>query len=377
MVIKFSRPFYALLFIAALFPYSPVLFPGSDVQPAIFLLAIAILLLKIRRIKVGFSDCCLLMLAILFLFNLSDASSLQLKKLVGPLLGVLLFIALRQLKHYDYSAVVVFSASVMFLGCVAQFFAPVVFEKISSFILPRYFYEHGYRGVTSFTPEPAFMSAIMVTCGFLITRSRDNGLVSVPVFVCVIGMIFLAVLMGKSATGFIFFIMLMSRILRLRTFVICCFAVASVLLFVDVENYTTRALVVFHILWDGTWGTDHSIMHRVSNLITVYYSLTTNFLGAGFGGFPVAGEEAHTYYQISTHLSSSQRAVSGASLLLVEQGWLCVIFLLILIYRIRNEVSFHGLVFAFLLIFSSFTIVFPPFWLILALDARVKDAQVV
>lgn len=372
MVISSVRLLYNSLFVAALFPYSPVLFAGSDIQPAVFLLAVAWLLLKPGGIKLKLSDVYLVMLALIFLVNISDMPSFQLKKAIGPLLGLLLFFAFRQLRHYDYSKAVIFSTVIMFFGGVLQFIFPVFFESIASFLLPRYFYEPGYRGVTSFTPEPAFMAAIMVACGFLIAQSRDRGLVSDGIFICLITIIFLSVLMSKSATGLVLFAVLASRIVRFRTFIVCALTIGGIFLVVDGGNNSARALVVFQMFLDGSWSNDHSIMHRVSNLITVYYTLSSSFVGVGFGGFALAGEEAHTYYQISTHLSSSKRAVSGASLLLVEQGWLYVIFLLILIYGIRKVVSLHGLVFALLLIFSSFTIAFPPFWLILALDTRVR-----
>ena len=91
-----------------------------------------------------------------------------------------------------------------------------------------------------------------------------------------------------------------------------------------------RAAVIFNKIEAGNVFSDKSISHRVSNLYSAWYTITTSPLGYGSGSFKriafVAADSKPDFYLLED--DSAGVVVSSFSRLVVEMGLFFIVFLL-------------------------------------------------
>jgi len=371
-----------------LFPFvSP--FPiHTDVQPvslllALFIFCIDFIFLKVRlnRIEVFF-----LILAIFSFVFIGVVGDFELRHRVGLLFAFVIYYGVRRYHKYLTGGILLAASIFNFLGVLWHFFSPSSFIPFASiFTRAIKITEIGARGASGFAPENSFAAALalvyIILSIYLMKKEIISRLSHKLVFVlsaCVI-------LLSQSGLGYVIGLMLVcinflistnfkakQRISALVVFTLVTFSFSQSS-FIDTRG-GQLIKVLFQdpslLLLDGSLG---------ERFVGIHVGITSLFhypIGSGGGSYPVIAREMNSKYNILKYHPNARAGqldgtVSAFGRYTTELGCLFILFIVVLLSKSFARTTFPLLAstLACLFIMASFSITFPPTYILLAFSS--------
>jgi hypothetical protein len=250
-------------------------------------------------------------------------------------------------------------------------------------------YLDGYRGVSGFAPEPGFMGAtsiVFILVAFLmlksnkVTKKNFYLVVTLSVFMAMASSSGTASLMLLTLTLLVF---IFSRYKLYYKIIFLLFIFSMSFIFSDFDLFGRGGEVLIKMLTDpySLFVLDESVARRAVSISVGIESIAQgNIFGNGIGTLLYVGESIVSNTYLGTHYSEVLKYAGGTlssfSQYTVEIG---IIFLVLMVWiykRVIPERIFY--ISRFMTVFfllASFSILFPPLWLILSLTDKKNIAN--
>jgi hypothetical protein len=379
-----------IFFFFALLPFMSPVPVRSDVQLPAFIVAVLLIAIDVVRGKFTMGAVLGIFFAIAvwsFCFVLPDGI-FTLRERVGMLLAFVVYYVVR--KHASrfshktlYVAILLNFAVTMFQWQFLDLYnamAPYVIRTVKQF---------GYmgRGMSGLSAEPSFLSAMALAHGLLVFYYRKYGGMSPRLFWSGLGMSVVALLLSRSATGFVFLFVVIAiavvyyafRGMRPSLWVGLIAAIVIGLAIIIGPMADSRGGVIVVAAYENPKQvvSDGSAQERTRSLVVGVLSLYHHPLGAGGGAFPYVASEMNERYRLErvfevARLETVGGVLNAGGLYLAEMGFLFVFFLaVVLMASFRLDVfslTYSWLALMFILL--TFSITFPLTWILLGITAR-------
>lgn len=376
------------------FPYSMPFHLASDIQPLAGFVCLIYLLLCVRFLRVNHFIIFFLFFSIFWLFNFNSNFSLNSPDFLilrKSLNFIYAFIFLFFGFNFNYSLIRLLN-SVLFLFVflvLLQLFLPYFFNVFSSFFVDVKIVEIGVRGVSGFSPEPTdFGFTIFFVYLFYLYVERFSNLdfLFQKFLLFILGFLTFSGSAAISLSLVLFFEMLFGR----NKLFFSLFLLFLFLFFVF--GFGTRGTeLLYYLFSDFSYLYLHtSFSFRFFDFLLGFLSIfhpDSQILGFGVGSKPFHGVQIGNYFDVfslfydSTYLdllydtASNSQFLSSFGSILFEAGYLGLLFLIILFFRIIFPVSIFSILFSigfFLFLFQSFPIAFPLPWFLLGLFIKSR-----
>ncbi|WP_346289830.1 hypothetical protein [Sphaerothrix gracilis] len=369
---------------------------GSDVQPLVGLAALLSIGFLWYKDRFSFNKIDLIFIAISILsltyFNSMYATDFILRKRIGLLFAFLIYYAIRKTYIFFNFKVFYSVVNIYFWGAIAHLLYP---EKFSQFggmfirVVKQSSLEHlSYRGVSSFCPEPGFLGAISVFLLLVLIHFNKRENIHIFYNISTAIMSISMVLLSKSGTGYIFLAFLtgywlLDKIVYERkvNYLLTLFSLFLLSAYGLIQiSFSGRGFSVFKQAMNNPFSLiqDASVAHRLSNVWISLLSLVRYPLGTGAGSFSFTSSKIYYEYNLYSHFqdveSETTDIVSALAQYNVELGLFFLIFIVIIFCN--TYVSSFSIVcrtFSFLFLLASFSVAFPPTWLLLAVTSRTSQ----
>ena len=267
-----------------------------------------------------------------------------------------------------------FIVIVNFLAVLFHWFSPTLFTEIfESFVRVIKVKETiNNRGVSGFAAEQGFTGGLSVfyiaIALFLKDYKNQKTFFYINVFLS-----FLILLMTKSGTGFFFILIFMSvYLIELKFKQKFFFFIITTILFIIMINLDFgRGSFILKTFIESPinfFAVDQSISERTTNFLIGILSVYENIFGYGIGSWDLVASKLIIDYDIFKKLSLiGLGQLSAFAEYSVRIGIIFWIFIgSFIFYSIKNKKkSFMTL--AVLFIFASFSMAFPPTWILLSI----------
>jgi hypothetical protein len=375
----------------SLIPFVSIYPIGADVQPMILLVGFVILVyVGVKyQYQYDYLDLIFLLIALLSLvyvnFNLGE---FFIRKRIGLLSAFLIFYVARR---YHF----LFSFKVFYWGVVVNLIAALThmlsgslfrytFGKFIRIVKILEYNPSVARGTAGWTPEPGFLGALCVYFLLLLVYFCNRQPIRRKYIFHVVIMALFMLIFSKSGTGFTFFLcflffwgMRYMKSLRNGLLFLIVFPVVSIPFLFIIPRVGGRGLNMLKVLFTNPqhFLVDGSVGHRLVNIWVSFCSLIEYPFGAGAGSFEIVTEAIFYKYHgekfFAAVASKVKFSVSAFAQYNVELGLFFFIFLIIIFINTKiSATSFLFRSIAFLFIFASFSILFPPTWILLAVTCR-------
>jgi hypothetical protein len=382
---------YYLVNIGAFFCTLPFFAPipiGSDVQYPIFLLCTIVIFLdifskgeiRLRKIELYFLFVALISFAYINPFYEYDYSIF---KRVGLLFGFLIFYVYSRYWHIVKPKYILAGIYVNFITAIAHFMFAESFSRIAGNItrVIKIVDMNGNRGVSGLAPEPGFLGGmcaffILISYIFLNERKISKNKFIVVVFLSVIMMF-----MTKSGTAMLFLFVLCGLFFLFSRYAFWKKVLAGtcVMLFLIViiyhSGFSGRGISIAQNLIENpklVFVADESVAQRgIAVSVGILSIAQGNILGHGIGTLYYVAENiiSETYLgDVYANVRNySHGLLSSFAQYIVELGLFFIILLIWLYFNVgsRSYVKIVRVT-SLLYLIASFSILFPPLWLLLA-----------
>ena len=388
-------------FFFSLMPFVSPLPIGSDVQPVSAILAFILLFWAAleRNFRLTTLTMTFLALAIFSLIYAGfDTNNLfELRHRVGLVFASITFIALIYYLMEFSKKILMLAIVVNFFGVVWHFFLPDSFIVIGELFVREIKQTAGGRGASGFAAESSF-TAITAMVQFLITyfyylkEKVSKQFLIWSFFLCLAIILITGSGTGVIYTTILFAIFTISRLSLKSIILISIVSPILVFLFLNSsisENTRGGFLLKLLITNPSILLIDGSISERLLSLEIGLRSLQEYPLGKGGGSYSetaiILDEKysiisKYTNYGISPARANAYlfETVSSFARYTIELGFLFVLFLVFLFTQSYslNNFSLISLTLALLLILVSFSILFPPTYLLLAASYSLRNNNV-
>lgn len=389
-----------LFFIFVLMPFVSPYPIGSDVQPIVGIMAFIIIIYLFFKDKLKFNTIdsifiCTSILSLVY-FSFFLEGDWDFRKRIGLLFAFIIFYVVKKM-HLVFDFKVFYTVVLIyFFGSVLHLLFPEQFAQYAGYFV-RVIKQSdaanlGYRGISSFAPEPNFLGALSVF--FLLVLHYFNQREFVNRFYnwSTVALCIFMIVNTKSGTGYVYLALfvifwLYNEIVIKHNFI---YLIGSLFLLsfnaytVVTSNLKGRGISVFNELLSNPIEAigDDSIAHRVSNIYTAIYSLNAYPLGTGVGTFSYTAQEMYYKHKLYGQFLDIQDYIGGAvsafAQYSVEMGIIFIIFIIIILsntYICQTSLMFRA--FAIIFVVFSFSITFPPTWFLLATTSRMYFNKVV
>lgn len=380
-----------LLVVLLLFCYMPYISPvplPTDVQPLFAVVGFLFIFIYVKEIHLNTFEIVFLLYSLLYLmaFSFVDTNDYfgLARKHLNYLLVFPIVLIVRNYAHLFSSKPFVFAISLYFLATILQFTLPSIYEAtITNLYNSKEIV--GLRGWTSLAPEPTdfgFTCIMLLVIALLmfevkkITKFQFNLLSITLILMCLgtfsaSGLISLTLIMGWYFSRHIF---------NFKVLIISIIIIIPVILNYSYLNENLRSFnLLFGLILDPLFIIEYtSLFYRmIDNIIAAIYFIDSMGLPTGVGGIYEVGpyiiEKYHLYNLFPsrigffhTYLNSPPTAIrNGFAQLLVELGWLGLIFIIICyryILKSSSKYKYIVLLSFSLMMFQSFPIIYPLAW---------------
>lgn len=392
--------FFSLIPYVSVLPFKSGIFK-ADLQPLFILFGIVALVYigLYKKYKYDLFDLFFLSFAFLFLIyiNIFDVDFV-IKKRITLLVAFLVFYITRRL-HFRFNHLV-FGCAVLvnFLAAIFHRVDPIRFKMIAEHILRdvKIIDFSGSRGVSGLAPEPGFLGGMGVFFLLLLVYFSHRQKLHPIYILSISAMSLIIILMTKSGTGymflFVFFIIFyLTTFFKINLFNVSFLGVSTLILaYLSIQVELSNIVVNQHTMKDAGRGVyvlyalysnpiqyllDLSIAHRLLNIVISFLSLLIYPFGAGAGSFSEVSKEIFARYELIEIFPAVADRVTGLvssfSMFLVEMGVLAVGFILVVFLDTKytlTSLQFRSIAILFLI--ASFSLAFPPIWILLAISHR-------
>lgn len=351
----------------------------TDVQPLTVILIFVFFVLYVRSISLSRLELTFLAVAVLSCVYVNPANPyFTFRESFGLLIAFAtywFFCRFQQCINQKIVAVAVFAN---FFAVLFHFLSPVLFsETLGIFVRDiKILNVSGFRGASGFASEPGFMGGLAVFYIAIAFYNRDYIQDCKYFYFSVCGSLLILIL-SKSGTGaLLLIIFIIARSIRLSfVSILGGLAFVSVSFWLTVNHpeifgragYTFRNLILdprtlFFI--------DSSVGARVLNICIGLLSVLENPLGAGAGSYPRIASQVVSDYELYKLVAGTYGNISAFAKYSVELGLIFWFFLSAMAFHcmVRSGVrAIPYLLVALFFISASFSIVFPPTWILFAL----------
>lgn len=380
-------------FFFAVMPFVSPVPLSTDVQPTSIVLGLllAFVILLRKQLFLNIQELYFFFFAAGSIFLVSLSSEFVLQHRIGLFSAFLIYYATIRFRDTFDIRILRIAIIIHFFGVLWHFLSPTTFIPVAELLVRTIkVKEMGSRGASGFSPENSFAATLalvhLILLLFFLERSRLSKLnIYLLTTLC-----FLTILLSKSGSGYVFTVIFVgfyffSRI-NIKKFSVAKLAILTFLLVATV--FVVRSPVVLEsrggrlveiilknpqlVFLDG------AIAERIIGIEVGIRSLVRYPLGVGGGGYPsvakeinadVGLEEKYRTARVETQLEAT---ASSLGKYLTEFG-IFFIFLLLIILRKSFEFRLFNMLsvfFAFIFIVASFSIAFPPTYLLLGLSSR-------
>lgn len=412
---KTDKYYYFILFniflLTALNPFfSPIILQSTDMQLPVFILAALIFFFDIIRndLKLKFEHILILFFGFISIFYFLPDTFLyfSLNKRLSILLAFLIFYAFYKYIHLIDKNFFLVGALFNFAGVLLHFFFTDFFISIASnFVRVIKITEFTGRGASGFASEPLYAATMLF---FICLLSKYLFIFKkIPknynIFIQIISVV--GIILTKSATGYIYLIILflfiyfsfsfISIIFKIISFVFLIILIDNLDKFIPIDNrgyYVIRDLLFsYEILL-----CDQSLFTRLHSILYGLTTLSDNLFGNGAGSSlfldPRTVEISYNsnyntllynnqnnilnsyfifckVFSNPVELIRSNIFMSNIGMYTYEYGIIFIIFL-ISIFLINFKFNYFNimlLVSCFLMLMSSLSLSYPGIWIILAI----------
>lgn len=368
-VVKLAFAFMLMPFFS-LFPIS------TDVQP-FFLLFIFMTFLFGRLFRLGSLEVFFLVVCIYSVFYRDFfSSSIGFRYLFGLPVAFVAFYFSRWKLDYLTNRLVFYVALTNFCFVLINFFFAEQFINLASNFVRviKVVDVSGARGASGLAPEPGFtgaMCVVYIAIAFFNMRFNRDSRYVVSIFI----LCSVALFLTKSGTGYLLYVLFLLFFFmsaNIRSFLCLILLCVVAYIFIDVIQFGRGASVLKGLIDDpmGLLARDRSVGIRFINILVGFLSVFNNPLGYGGEGFDDIFSHLVEEYRLLEVFAGAGGNVSAFSRYSVEAGlffWGLLAWFFFLAVK-RKRLAFLILGFSF--ISASFSIVFPPIWILMAMVCR-------
>lgn len=370
-------------------PFVSPFLVNTDVQLPVFIVALFILILDVARNKFRLNrfDLFFLFLGIMSIgyFDLSGNYIFEVSKRVGLLLSFLVYYVFSRYWKLINPGSFLAGVYLNLLGALVQYFYPLFWVNLisSHFVMELRVPDiTGLRGVSAFAPEPGFLGAMSVyfmVGAYLFLHEKRIG---ISTFILVMFSCTLMAVMSCSGTGialsllFFSLLIILEKISLYAKLIIVSGLVLGLFMFVEFADFGGRGREIASIIVSNPGAlltSDLSVIFRLLPLLAGIESIFDgHLLGQGWGGKShVSMESLFGFFSNDSCAIVLERMEgldsSAFGRYTFELGFLFIAFLVWLYsrgYRKRQSILTRIISISFLM--ASFSIVFPPLWIMLA-----------
>jgi hypothetical protein len=250
----------------------------------------------------------------------------------------------------------------------------------------------GGRGMSGLSPEPSALATVALTHILLTFYYRKYRKTPDREFWYLLGMSTLVLLLSRSATGFVFLLIMIGIAIGFMAFngmsavrwglLVVSVGVMVGLLFGPLAESRGGAIIVTFVRDPGKAVSDGSLQERERCLTVGILSLLHYPLGAGGGTFPDVALDMQKRYPINRVFDVAAPGgivgvLNAGGLYLVEMGIVYLLFVaIILMASLRVEViHLMSLWLAFMFLMIAGSVTSPLTWLLLGLTATTHKAR--
>ena len=379
---------YYLVNLGAFFGTLPFIAPvpiNSDIQYPIFLMCAMVFFLDLlttnitlRKIELYFLFVAIISFVYIHPFNEYDY---RIVKRVGLLFGFLIFYVYSRYWNMVKSKYILVGIYVNFIAVIIHFLVPNVFVNSASFITRTIKEVSGGRGISGLAPEPGFLGAM---CAFFVLISYvllNEGRISNRQFIVVLIVSVVMMVLSQSGTSVLFLFVLLGLFFLFGRYTlwkrvltgIC--VTLSIIVFLNYFGVSGRGILIAQKLSEDpalVFITDEAVANRGIAIAVGISSIGQGYiLGHGVGTLPYVGHEiiSNSYFgEVYSHvIGQASGLLSALGQYLVELG---AIFIILIVWLYSNTRAHPYVkivrITSFIYLLASFSILFPPLWLLLA-----------
>ncbi len=377
-----------ILFFSTL-PFVAPIPVGSDVQYTVFLLSIALFFLGLYSGVARFNrlDVFFLLVALVSFVYIDPWSDYeyQFRKRVGLLFAFLLYYVVTKHAYLLNSKYFLAGVVVNILAVLVHWLAPNFFSQVGELFVRKIKVNPSLsaRGVSGFAPEPGFTAGVAVYFICLAMVFYYQGKLHLRQYQWVVVASLFIVILSSSGTG-VMLLAILSVLsflfLRIKLWIRIA-VIVSVLIAISylmtMEVLGRGGYILKHLLLEPEliFIFDASVARRIVGFVTGILALMDDPLGHGVGTFYAEGFRiVSNSFLVDVYFEAQQYAGSiwsSFAQYALELGLLFVVLLTLLYFHTvqkRYIVVVRGLSFFYLV--SSFSIIFPPLWILLALTDK-------
>ena len=412
MVLNLHKSF--LINLAAFFCMIPYVAPfpvETDIQYPVIVFCGLIFLIDVfkKRIRFNNFELYFLLLAILSLFYINPFNDFQylIPKRVALFSAFLIFFVFSRYWIFINPKYLLAGVLINFSASILQLFNPDLFEYFSAFIGRAFTMSglsfndgSGWRGLTGLSSEPAYLGGLSLVyffVGYILWCERRISKKIFLVFSTIAIMLNILSLSGTSAVMLffvIFSLIIFSKIaFHYKLFCFLGFLFTLLLLIYSFGGFSItgagestpfRSFSVFHLVlhpFDFISKDYSASLRAMSIVVGVESMIQGNIFGNGIGTLGFVATDIMEGSSIKNLFVSSimadgreKESFSALGLYLTELGLLFIILLVWLYSRpLKSHYTKIVRIPIFLFILSAFSIMFPPFWMLMAVTEKRVD----
>tara|TARA_Y100000768_G_scaffold302854_1_gene236755 strand:- start:18166 stop:19347 length:1182 start_codon:yes stop_codon:yes gene_type:complete len=378
-------PFF---FFFALMPFVSPIPINTDAQPIALLLAIIIFFIDFFQKKIFLSkfEIYFLLLASFSLLFIGLHGDFEIRHRIGLLGAFFLYYAI--LNNFGFLSLRVLSIATVlnFLGIVWHLLDTQTFVTFAEYFMREVkIKEVAGRGVSGFAPENSFSAALSLTYILCLVYFREHKKIESLFFYVLVGLNVISIILTESGTGVIFSILLVIFGLLLQStskqkiIIVILSFMLPVIIFNTFLIDTRGGSLLFFVLQNPSYlFIDSSLQERWIGMHVGIVSLYEYPFGIGGGGYQFAAEKIESIYGLREIYPfarwTSETTNSAFGRYLTEFGVFFLIWFIVIVYRSfsKHPNSGRSTLLASLYILASFSIAFPPTYLLFALAFNSK-----
>jgi hypothetical protein len=385
-----------LFFFFSLMPFISPYPLATDVQPVSILFGSLLLFWRFleKSISLDYLSFCFIMIAFFSLFysGFDPQNNFEPRYRFSLLFAFITF--LTTFYYFKFFSTFALKAAIYlnFFGIIWHFFSPETFQPLAENIVRTIKDSAGGRGVSGFAAEPSFNSITALVQIVISYYFWKNNKISSSSLFILISLCLLIILLTGSGTGylltfFLFGIYFLSQLSFKRLLSIIILLPVISIIFLNSSYSDSRGGQIIKVLFTNPSVIlmDGSVSERMLAIEIGYRSLQLNPFGNGGGSYEKAANQVNDKFNLVNKYENQgitgdrgnrylKDTVSSFSRYSIELGLIFFFFISYLIYYCTRPklYSFLSIPLALILILVSFSIIFPPIYLLLVSSLHQK-----
>tara|TARA_A100001015_G_scaffold319972_1_gene444719 strand:+ start:1689 stop:2888 length:1200 start_codon:yes stop_codon:yes gene_type:complete len=378
-----------LLFFFSLMPFISPYPIGTDVQPISLMLGTILLIWRFfeKRLPLDYFAICFILIAIFSILygGFDPENNFEARHRFGLIFAFITFIAIYY--YFDLFSPKVLMAAIFlnFMGIIWHSLSPGTFEPFAELIVRTIKVHAPGRGVTGFAAETSFNSITALVQLIITFFFYNNKKISLSFFLTSLFFCMTVILLTSSGTGYLLTLLVFGTFFLYKLSLRSIFTILIILPIFTVGflnsnlSDTRGGLLLKTVLTNPSiLLLDGSVSERLLALEIGFRALQMNPLGYGGGSYEKVARKADEKYSLVYKYENLgiccgrgknylKETISSFSRYSIELGIFFTFFLIFIVYKCAslNLYNMLAIPLAVVLILVSFSILFPPTYLLL------------